>query len=140
MDNLTLFSPVKQSSFTNDMILPIALAVFIVVILIIIFSKPFKSLISKERKFILSQGRADQATVVSIDYAGEGGRVMINNQPWMKFELEIHNGANPYLVSTDAVLSYSQLNAIKEGKVVPVMIHPQDLMKVVIEWEKIETD
>lgn len=131
-------SLIKQSLLPTEMVFPITLAVIILFVLILAFRKPFKSLLNKERKYILRNGRSEKATVVSLDYAGDGGRVIINNKPWMKIELEIHNGSNPYLVSLDAVLSYAQLNKVSVGKVIPVKIHPQDAMKAAIDWDNLQ--
>jgi len=120
---------------TTGPLFAILFTIFMVVVMYLIFRKPLKALNSRESRYILKNGKAGKATILSVSDGNEGSRTTINNKPFIKVELEIHNQDNPYIVFVYAVISYELASDLEEGSQIPVMIHPEDYMKVAVDWK-----
>lgn len=101
------------------------------------FGGAFKAMFgSKEQKFIQKHGIAARGTVQALGESSQGGTITINDQPYLNLQLEIDDGSNsPYLVSFDTIIPRSAIPQFQPGAVIPVLVHPEDPMKVIIDWQ-----
>lgn len=101
------------------------------------FGGAFKAMFgSKEQKFIQKHGIAAQGTVQALGESSQGGTITINDQPYLNLTLEIQGGGGqPYIVSFDTIIPRSAVPQFQPGAVIPVLIHPEDPQKVIIDWQ-----
>lgn len=116
-------------------LIAILFTILMVVAMFLIFRKPLKALNNRENKFILINGKPGKAIILSVAHGNEGSTTTINNKPFIKVELEVQNQDNPYIALVYAVISYELASKLVEGAEIPVMIHPDDYMKVAVDWD-----
>ena len=115
------------------MLLPMAVILFLTGKM---FIKPFLAFTGRSSKKILQQGRPAAGVVLAIGENSEGGTVTINDQPYLNLQLEVREGNNtPYTVSLDTIIPRSAVPQFQPGIVIPIKIHPEDPMKIAIDWQ-----
>ena len=103
----------------------ISLAVTIAVTLVLI--RFIRKSMGQDRK-IVENGIPARAKILSVRQTG----VMINNQPQVEFQLEVHPPSGmPYQAQAKAVVSLVQIPQVQPGAEVAVKIDPTDPSKVV---------
>jgi len=136
-----MFISVLTSSLDTQEILSlmfgIGIPVFVIVILFLAFRKPLKTLWGPERKYILAHGKPIQARILSVGHAREGSTTTINGKVYLKIELEVQDLAAPYLTSVEALLSDSVSSSLFEGRIIEIKIHPENYLKVAVDWHNI---
>jgi len=126
---------------TTDILFPLAIAFTVGLILFSTFksfAKPMAAAFGwgKETRMMKKHGRPATATILSIGENSGGGTVTINDQPYLNLQLEVHDGnLQPYVVSVDTVISRSAIPQFQPGATVPILIHPENPDKVVINWQ-----
>lgn len=128
-------SNLLEPTITSKTGFSILFTLFLVVVMFLMLRKPLKALNSRESKFILANGKPGKATILTVSHGNEGSKTTINSKPFIKVELEIHNQDNPYIVFVYAVISYELASELVEGSQIPVTIHPEDYMKVAVDWK-----
>ncbi len=126
---------------TMDILFPVAIAFTVGLILFSTFksfAKPMAAAFGwgKDARLMKNHGRPASATILSIGENSAGGTVTINNQPYLNLQLEVHErDVQPYVVSLDTVISRSAIPQFQPGATIPILIHPEDPSKVVINWQ-----
>jgi len=134
------FSPVTSSMDTQEvfgLMFGIGITILVIVLMFLVFRKPFKALWNPERKYILDQGKPEQATILSVGHAREGSTTTINGRVYSKIELEVQDPAAPYITSVEALLSDSESAFLFVGRVIPVKVHPENYLKAAVDWSSI---
>lgn len=135
------FSEVHAGLDLNELIglvFGLGSALFAVVLVVVLFIRPMKAMHGKDHKYILEYGKPAEATVLSVSDARPGSRTTINNKIYMKVELEVKDPVTPYLTAVEAVLSDEILMALHPGKVIAIKVHPEDYLKVAVNWKEIK--
>lgn len=115
----------------------IAVFVFIMVVPFIavpiyIFKKVLPKGIFGGKKF--KGGRPAEAVILNIGEAKGGMVVTVNNQPFVSFELEIHDGSKkPYITTLSTIISRLAVPQFQPGTKVAVKIDPEDPMNVMLD-------
>lgn len=115
----------------------ICILVLVTILMILVFRKPFKALWNPDRKHILTHGKPAQARILSVGHAREGSTTTINGRIYLKIELEVQDPAAPYLTSVEALLSDAESALLFVGRVIPVKVHPENYLKVAVDWGSI---
>jgi len=103
-----------------------------IIVPIYIFKKVLPKGIFGGKKF--KGGRAAEAVILSIGEAKGGMVVTVNNQPFVSFELEIHDGSKkPYTTTLSTIISRLAIPQFQPGMKVPVQIDPEDPMNVMLD-------
>jgi hypothetical protein len=134
------FSPVTSSMDTQEilgLLLGVGIPVFVIILMFLVFRKPFKALWNPERKYILDQVKPEQATILSVGHAREGSTTTINGRVYLKIELEVQDPAAPYITSVEALLSDSESAFLFVGRVIPIKVHPENYLKIAVDWSSI---
>jgi hypothetical protein len=119
------------------LIFGIGLPLVVIVLMILAFRKPLKARWNPERKYILTHGKPAQARILSVGHAREGSTTTINGRVYLKIELEVQDSSAPYLTSIDALLSDAESALLFEGRLIPVKVHPDNYLKVAVDWNNI---
>ena len=120
-----------------SLIFGIGIPIFVIVILFLAFRKPLKTLWDPERKYILAHGKPAQARILSLGHAREGSTTTINGKVYLKIELEVLDPAAPYLTSVEALLTDQESVFLFVGRVLEINVHPEDYLKVAVDWQRI---
>jgi len=133
-------SPLISSMDTQaafGLLFGIGTTILVSVLMFLVFRKPFKALWNPERKTILSHGKPAQARILSVGHAREGSTTTINGRVYLKIELEVQDPTAPYLTSIDALLSDAESALLFVGRLIPVKVHPENYLKVAVDWNQI---
>lgn len=86
-----------------------------------------------DQKRILSTGRKAMAKIVSLDESGMG-YVTVNDQPYAKLTLEVHDGSKaPYQTTLSTIIPRLQVPQFQPGTMLNILIDPNDPLKVVFD-------
>lgn len=135
-----ILSPVTSSMDTQEvfgLMFGIGITILVIVLMFLVFRKPFKALWNPERKTILAHGKPAQARILSIGHAREGSTTTINGRIYLKIELEVQDPVAPYITSVEALLSDSESAFLFVGRVIPIKVHPENYLKVAVDWSSI---
>lgn len=134
------FSLVTSSMDTQEvfgLMFGIGITILVIVLMFLVFRKPFKALWNPERKYILTNGKLAQARILSVGHARDGSTTTINGRVYLKIELEIQDPVAPYITSVEALLSDAESALLFVGRVIPVKVHPENYLKVALDWGSI---
>ena len=134
------FSPATSSVDTQEvfgLMFGIGIPVLVIILMFLVFRKPFKTLWNPEHKYILTNGKPAQGRIISVGHAREGSTTTINDRVFLKIELEVQDPAAPYLTSVEALLSESESLFLFVGRVIPIKIHPENYLKVAVDWKNL---
>ncbi|MCD4733831.1 hypothetical protein K8R78_06295 [bacterium] len=126
---------------TMEVLFPLAIVFTVGLILFTTFksfAKPMAAAFGwgKDARMMKNHGRPASATIMSIGENSEGGTVTINDQPYLNLQLEVHErDVQPYVVSLDTVISRSAIPQFQPGATIPILIHPENPDKVMINWQ-----
>jgi len=135
--HISLLTSSADTQEISTLIFAISVSAFVIVVMFLVFRKPFKALWNPERKYILAYGKPAQGRIISVGHAREGSTTTINDRVFLKIELEVQDPAAPYLTSVEALLSESESLFLFVGRVIPIKIHPEDYLKVAVDWHNI---
>jgi len=103
-----------------------------IIVPIYIFKKVLPKGIFGGKKF--KGGRPAEAVILSIGESKGGMTVTVNNQPFVSFELEIHDGSKkPYTTTLSTIISRLAVPQFQPGMKVAVKIDPEDPMNVMLD-------
>ena len=125
-----ILSPVTSSMDTQEvfgLMFGIGISILVIVLMFLVFRKPFKALWNPERKYILAYGKPAQARILSVGHAREGSTTTINGRIYLKIELEVQDPAAPYITSVEELLSDSEFRLPVCGEGHPDQSPPGEL-------------
>jgi hypothetical protein len=99
--------------------------------------KPLKKTwqLTHKNKSRFANARKAEATILEIGES-ELGTTTINDQPYVRLKLEIHDaGRKPYIITTDSIVPRLSVPSFQPGYKIPILIDPENPENVLINFD-----